>query len=69
MKRSEKLSTSVTPDEQTAFRVAAAERDQQMAELLRDLVYDFLEEEGHETSRQEAQEAGEGNSTQAATAD
>ncbi|MFW6434813.1 MAG: hypothetical protein ACOCY1_00385 [Halovenus sp.] len=66
MKRTEKLSTSVTPEEQSKFRVEAAQRDQQMAELLRDLVYDFLEEEGHETSREGAQE---GNQTPAATAD
>jgi len=50
MERTERLSTNVTPEEKRAFRVAAAERDEEMAQLLRELVYEFLEEEGHETT-------------------
>lgn len=53
MKRTAKVSTSVTPDEKGDFRVLAAERDMDMAELLRELVYDELEAEGYETSRGE----------------
>jgi hypothetical protein len=53
MERTEKLATSVTPEEKSDFRVAAAERDMDMAELLRELAYDFLEGDGHETSRSE----------------
>lgn len=64
MKRTEKLSTSVTPDEKREFRVEAAERDQEMAELLREILYDWMEEQEIETSREDA----EGNST-LATAD
>lgn len=51
MKRTEKISTSVTEDEKTRFRVLAAKRDMDMAELLRELVYDELEAEGSETTR------------------
>jgi hypothetical protein len=65
MKRTKKLATSVTPEEKSDFRVEAAKQDMDMAELLRELTYDFLEEEGHETSRSED---GTGNRTPAATA-
>lgn len=51
MERTEKLSTSVTEDEKRNFRVLAAECDMAMAELLRELVYDELEDEGYETTR------------------
>ncbi|GGL55315.1 hypothetical protein [Halocalculus aciditolerans] len=50
MKRSERIQTSVTEAEKRNFRVEAATRDQEMADLLRDLVYLFLDVEGHETS-------------------
>ncbi|WP_338417021.1 hypothetical protein [Halobacterium salinarum] len=50
MKRTEQVSTSVTPEEKKAIRMAAAERDEDMAKLLRKLVYTFLEEEGYDTS-------------------
>ncbi|WP_436925766.1 ribbon-helix-helix protein [Halosimplex amylolyticum] len=48
MERTEKLSTSVTEDEKSRFRVLAAERDMTMAELLRELVYEELQEEEHQ---------------------
>lgn len=64
MKRSERLQTSVTPDEKTDFRVEAAKRDMDMSQLLRKLVYDHLEETGHETSRGDS-----GNRTRVARAD
>lgn len=51
MKRTEKISTSVTEAEKKRFRILAAERDMNMAELLRELVYDEIEEQGYETSR------------------
>lgn len=51
MERTEKLSTSVTSEEKSRFRVIAAERDMTMAELLRELVYDEIEAEGYETTR------------------
>jgi len=57
--RDEKLSTTVTGDEKTSFRMAAAAENMNMSEKLRDLVYDYLEEEGHEVSR----ETTEGNPT------
>lgn len=50
MKWTEQVSTSITPDEKKAVRMAAAERDEDMAKLLRELVYEFLEEEGYDTS-------------------
>lgn len=53
MERTEKISTSVTKDEKSRFRVLAAERDMAMAELLRELVYDKIEQEGYETSREQ----------------
>lgn len=52
VKRTEKISTSVTEDEKSRFRVLAAERDMNMAELLRELVYDEIEEEGYDTTRE-----------------
>lgn len=53
-KRTEKLSTSVTPEEQKQFRILAIERDySSAAALLRELVYAELEAEGHPTSRDE----------------
>lgn len=51
MERTEKISTSVTEDEKSRFRVLAAERDMTMAELLRELAYDEIEAEGYETTR------------------
>lgn len=51
MKRTEKVSTSLTEDEKRRFRILAAERDMDMAELLRELVYDEIEREGYETTR------------------
>lgn len=51
MERTEKISTSVTEGEKSRFRVLAAERDMTMAELLRELVYDELEDEGYESTR------------------
>lgn len=51
MKRTEKISTSVTEEEKSRFRVLAAQRDMSMAELLREVVYDEIEAEGYETSR------------------
>lgn len=62
MERTEKISTSVTEDEKSRFRVIAAKRDMSMAELLRELVYDELEkEDGGRT------EEPEGNLRPAAT--
>lgn len=61
--RGERIATSLTESEKRDFRVEAAKRDMDMSELLRELVYDFLEEEGHETSR----EATEGNPSEAAS--
>lgn len=49
--RQEKLSTSVTADEKAAFRVVAAESNMTMAEKLRELVYDELEDHEYDTSR------------------
>jgi len=62
VKRTEKVSTSVTEDEKSRFRVLAAEQDMSMAELLRGLVYDEIEDQGYETTRQP-----EGNVPPAAT--
>lgn len=65
MERTEKISTSVTKDEKRRFRVLAAERDLSMAELLRKLVYEEIENEVDERP-----ETPEGNSRPAAkTAD
>lgn len=61
MKRTEKVSTSLTEDEKSRFRVLAAQRDMSMAELLREIVYDEIEAEGYETTR-----SSEGNSAPAA---
>jgi|GEM_PF-1263390 len=44
MKRTERIQTSVTPDVKREFRIAAAENDMEMAELLRELVHDYLDE-------------------------
>ena len=65
MKRTEKLSTSVTPEEKSDFRVEAAKQDKDMADLLRSLAYDYLEEQEYSTSREDEQ----GNPKQTATAD
>jgi hypothetical protein len=62
MKRTEKISTSVTEEEKGRFRVLAAQRDMSMAELLREIVYDEIEGEGYETTR-----SSEGNAPPAAT--
>lgn len=53
MKRTEKVSTSLTEDEKRRFRILAAERDMDMAELLRELAYDEIESEGYETTRKQ----------------
>jgi len=52
MKRTERIQTSVTPEVKRDFRVAAAENDMEMAELLRELVHGYLDERA---------EADEGN--------
>jgi hypothetical protein len=58
MERTEKLSTSVTPDEKQDFkRIMVEEGYETQADLLRNLVYDKLEEEGYATS----EGADEGN--------
>jgi len=57
--RDEKLSTTVTDDEKSAFRVEAAKEDMNISQKLREIVYDYLEEQGESTSR----EAAEGNPT------
>ncbi|WP_135535353.1 ribbon-helix-helix protein, CopG family [Halostella pelagica] len=44
MTRDKQLSTSVDAETKRDFRVAAAKRDMDMAELLRELVNDYLEE-------------------------
>ncbi|WP_459192932.1 hypothetical protein [Halosimplex sp. J119] len=58
MERTEKISTSVTEDEKSRFRVLAAERDMTMAELLRELVYEEIEVDEHQKAV-----GAEGNST------
>jgi len=49
--RNHKLSTTLTEEEKTNFRILAAEENMNMSEYLREIVYDELEEQGHETSR------------------
>ncbi|ACV12237.1 hypothetical protein Huta_2070 [Halorhabdus utahensis DSM 12940] len=49
MERTEKISTSVTEDEKSRFRVLAAERDMTMAELLRELVYEEIKGDDERT--------------------
>lgn len=44
-KRTEQIATRVDEATKKRFRVAAAERDMDMSELLRELVDDFLETE------------------------
>ncbi|WP_164471643.1 hypothetical protein [Halosimplex salinum] len=48
MERTEKISTSITEDEKSSFRVLAAQRDMTMAELLRELVYDEIKDEEYQ---------------------
>lgn len=58
--RNQKLSTTLTEDEKQAVRVRAARQGKNMSQYIRDLIYDDLEESGHETSRQQ-EAASEGN--------
>lgn len=72
MDRSERLSTSVTPEQKTDIRIAAMRRDISESELLRQLVEEFLEEEDipDEVRTYFKEENGEGNSNPlTATAD
>lgn len=48
MERTEKISTSVTKEEKSRFRVLAAQQDMTMAELLRELVYNEIDPEEEE---------------------
>jgi len=50
--RSDKLSTSVHESEKQDFRMLCASEGKQMGEKLRELVYDELEAQGYETSRE-----------------
>jgi len=45
MHRSERLATSVTPEKKVDFQIAAMRRDMKEAELLRQTVDEFLQEE------------------------
>ena len=45
MTRDNQLATRVDDETKRQFRVAAATRDMDMSELLRDIIEDFLEEE------------------------
>jgi hypothetical protein len=67
MKRTEKLTTSVTPEEKQHWKILAAELGYSTpADMLREVAYDHLEENEYETSR----EGEEGNPKAAAvTAD
>lgn len=70
MDRTERLATSVTPEQKLEFRIAAERRDKSQADLLRELVENFLDgEEIPEDVRDFFKEEvfGEGNS-QTATA-
>ena len=54
MERTERLQTSVTPDEKQQFQHIAIDRGySHTSELVRELVYDTLEEEGYPTSREQ----------------
>lgn len=44
--RDKQLATRVTPEVKTAFRVEAAKRDMDMSDLLRELIHEYLEEQG-----------------------
>ncbi|AUV81226.1 hypothetical protein C2R22_05770 [Salinigranum rubrum] len=44
MKRDKRIQTSVTQDVKRDFRVAAAEQDMDMSELLRELIHEYLDE-------------------------
>jgi len=48
MTKTERLATNVEEETKRHFRVAAAQRDMDMSELLRELVDEFLEEERDE---------------------
>jgi len=62
MQRTERLQASVTPAEQEAFRQLAIEQGYSTgAELVRELIYDHLEDNGYQTSRQAGQGEEEAN--------
>lgn len=63
MDRSERLATSVTPEKKVDFQIAAMRRDLKEAELLRQIVDEFLEEEDipEEVRQYFKEENGEGN--------
>ena len=48
MERDERLATNVTTDVKIQFRIAAAERNMRMSELLRDIVHDWLDEHAND---------------------
>jgi hypothetical protein len=57
MQRTERIQTSLTPAEKQAWKVLAAKQGYETpAAYLRDLVYDELEAEGIETSREDGDE-------------
>lgn len=71
MKRSERLATSVTPEEKTKFELIAQRRDMEQAKLLYELVQEFLdgEEIPDEVLQWVEEGRNEGNPKPAATAD
>lgn len=46
MPRDQRIATSVDESTKREFRIAAAEQDKDMSELLRELVLEYLEERG-----------------------
>jgi len=52
MTRDKKIATTVTEEEKQEFRLLAAEHGMNMSQYLRELVYDDLEANGTETSRE-----------------
>lgn len=68
--KSERISATVTPETKSDFKIAAMRRDMKEAELLRELIGEFLEEENiPDEVRGFFKERQEGNPKTTATAD
>lgn len=70
MERSERVATNVTPEKKRDFKIAAMRRDMKEAELLREILEDFLDEENipEDVRAFFEEELDEGNLKQTATA-